>query len=172
MERSPVGPWHDARPVRSAQLGGIPGPVRMGIPAATPALFLDSSHQVCGRTMFGPVFIKIARPAAAAHCAGRRLQAGGRMPVRYRGRRHMPRLESAPCAACHDLRVLIANLIRHGQQERGGEVWRRAQDVAAAAGLRPNACCRRGVLKKRAAVQDPLASLSAARSSAAGPSVC
>ena len=103
----------------------------MGIPAATPALFFRLEPQVRGRTMFGPVFIKISRPAAAAHCAGRRLQAGSRMPVRYRGRRHMPRLESAPCAACHDLRVLIASLIRHGQQERGGggeggrRMWRR-----------------------------------------------
>ena len=92
----------------------------------------------------------------------------------------MPRLESAPRAACHDLRVLAANLIRYGNRSVGGG-RRRARDVAAvavavvaavAAELRPNACCCRGVLKKRAAAQDPLASLSAARSSAAGPSVC
>ena len=118
-------------------------------------------------------------------CRGRLLlrtpPVGGRAGclLRYCRRLRMPRLESAPRAACHDLRVLAANLIRYGNRSVGG--GRRARDVAAvavavvaavAAELRPNACCCRGVLKKRAAAQDPLASLSAARSSAAGPSVC
>ena len=117
-------------------------------------------------------------------CRGRRLlrtpPASGRAGclLRYCRRLRMPRLESAPRAACYDLRVLAANLIRYGQQERGG--WEEEGAGCGGGGGGGSGGCRAapecmllpGRLKKRAATQDPLASLSAARSSAAGPSVC